>query len=72
MITFLQKIGIYVGVSNAIMFYELTHDEYKTEYKRKNNLGWVKNNLGWVSLMCVINPIIFQVYISAKIWDART
>ena len=40
MITLLQKIGIYVGVSNAIMFYELTHDEYKTEYKRKNNLGW--------------------------------
>jgi len=61
MITLLQKIGIYVGASNAIMFHEIRPKNCKIEY---NN-----DYLKWVAFMSFINPIICPIYISIKIWD---
>ncbi len=60
----MQKIGIYVGVSNAIMFYELTHNEYKTEYKRKNNLEWVKKQFRvGITYVCNKSNYLSNIYI---------
>ena len=64
MITLLQKICIYVGVSNAIMFYELRPTNYKIEYNNEY--------LKWVALLSFINPIICPIYISTKIWEKRS
>ncbi len=58
--TLLQNIGIYIGVSNAFMFYQLIDD--------KNEIEYTEDYLGWVALMSVVNPIIFPIYILSDLW----